>query len=73
MSRPSLPPGTIVEIPTAHPQRWFRALVLTDWFERGGAHWFTISALEAVPAAFIEKGAVLDIMDAPLDFRVVSA
>ncbi len=73
MLRTSLPPGTLVEIPTAHGRGWFRALVLSDWFPRGGAHWFTISALEAVPAAFIEKGAVLDIMDDPLDFRVVSA
>lgn len=76
MPRPSMPPGTLVEIPTAHGRGWFRALVLSDWFPRGGAHWFTISALETDPAGFVEKGEVLDIMDDPLDnrpFRVVSA
>ena len=76
MFRTPMPPGTLVDVPTAHGRGWFRAIVLTNWFPRGGTHWFTISALEADPAGFVEKGAVLDIMDDPLDnlpFRVISA
>ena len=76
MPRTSLMPGSLVEIPTAHGRGWFRALVLSDWFEQDDEHYFTVSALEADPAGFVEKGEVIDIMDDPDDnrpFRVVSA
>ncbi len=75
MFRTPMPPGTLVDVPTAHGRGWFRAIVLTNWFPRGGTHWFTISALEADSAGFVEKGDVLDIMDdrhAPA-IRVISA
>ena len=76
MSRTSLTPGSLVEIPTAHGRGWFRALVLSDWFEQDGEHFFTASAIEADPAGFIEKGEVWDVLHIPDDnrpFRVVSA
>ena len=75
MSRTSLTPGSLVEIPTAHGRGWFRALVLSDWFEHNDEHFFTVSALEDDPAGFVDKGEVIDIIDDPDDnrpFRVVS-
>ena len=75
MFRTPMPPGTLVEVPTPYGRGWYRALVLINWFPRGGAHWIVVSAREANPAGFIEKGAVLDIMDdrhAPA-IRVISA
>jgi hypothetical protein len=76
MPRTSLTPGSLVEIPTAHGRGWFRALVLSDWFEHNDEHFFTVSALEDDPAGFVDKGEVIDIIDDPDDnrpFRVISA
>jgi hypothetical protein len=76
MPRTSLTPGSLVEIPTAHGRGWFRALVLSDWFDLNDDHFFTVSALEDDPAGFVDKGEIIDIMDDPDDnrpFRVVSA
>jgi hypothetical protein len=76
MPRTSMTPGSLVEIPTAHGRGWFRALVLSDWFEHNDEHFFTVSALEDDPAGFVDKGEVIDIIDDPDDnrpFRVISA
>ena len=76
MSRTSMTPGSLVEIPTAHGRGWFRALVLSDWFQHNGEHYFTVSAIEDDPAGFVDKGEVIDIIDDPDDdrpFRVISA
>ena len=76
MPRTSMTPGSLVEIPTAHGRGWFRALVLSDWFEHNDEHFFTVTALEDDPAGFVDKGEVIDIIDDPDDnrpFRVVSA
>jgi len=76
MPRTSMTSGSLIEIATAHGRGWFRALVVCDWFEQDGTHFFTASALEDDPAGFIEKGEVWDvehISDDNRPFRVISA
>ena len=76
MPRTSMTSGSLIGIATAHGRGWFRALVVCDWFEQDGTHFFTASALEDDPAGFIEKGEVWDvehISDDNRPFRVISA